>query len=152
MFLIIFLFYFKFFIVYSQGKITPLPKKIPFEKRQFFQNYIFQIFVENFDHLCFTLRSGLHEIPTMIRTFPRGLENSHACKWNSDNFPGITHWKIVSNPFACMVVLQSMGEGLFFFLKVWDRFVPQILYSLGPFLVDWRKTMHAIGFLTIFQE
>ena len=28
-----------------------------------------------------TLRSGLHEIPTMIRTFPHGLENNHACKW-----------------------------------------------------------------------
>ena len=26
-----------------------------------------------------TLRSGLHEIPTMIRTFPHGLENNHAC-------------------------------------------------------------------------
>jgi hypothetical protein len=37
--------------------------------------------------LCCTLRSGLHEIPTVIRTFPHGLENNHACKWFSDNFP-----------------------------------------------------------------
>ena len=37
-----------------------------------------------------TLRSRLNEIPTMIRTFPRRLENNHACKWISDNFPGIT--------------------------------------------------------------
>ena len=41
--------------------------------------------------ICCTLRSGLHEIPTMIRTFPRGWENNHAWKWISDNFPGITH-------------------------------------------------------------
>ena len=39
--------------------------------------------------ICCTLRSGLHEIPTMIRTFPCGLENTHACKWISDNFPGM---------------------------------------------------------------
>ena len=39
--------------------------------------------------LCYPLRSGLHEIPTMIRTFPHGFENNHACKWFSDNFLGI---------------------------------------------------------------
>ena len=40
--------------------------------------------------LCSTLRSGLHEIPSMIHmTFPHGLENNHACKWNFDNFPGM---------------------------------------------------------------
>ena len=38
-----------------------------------------------------TLRTGLHKIPTMIDTFLCGLENTHACKWISDNFPGITH-------------------------------------------------------------
>ena len=27
----------------------------------------------------------------LLRTFPCGLENNHACKWTSDNFPGITH-------------------------------------------------------------
>ena len=36
-----------------------------------------------------TLRSILHEILLMIRTFPRGLENNHACKGISDNFPGV---------------------------------------------------------------
>ena len=36
-----------------------------------------------------TLRSGLHEITTMIRTYPHGLENNHACKRTSDNFPGM---------------------------------------------------------------
>ena len=37
--------------------------------------------------MCCTLRSGLHKIPTMIRTFPHGSENNHACKWISDKFP-----------------------------------------------------------------
>ena len=40
-------------------------------------------------YLRCTLRSGLHGIPTMIRTFPHGLENNHACKWISDNSPRI---------------------------------------------------------------
>ena len=59
--------------------------------------------------ICCTLRSGLHEIPTMIRTFPHELENNHACKWIFENFPRILtyiySWKIVLIPFACMVVL-----------------------------------------------
>ena len=38
-------------------------------------------------YMCCNLRSGLHDIPKMIRTFPHGLENIHACKWISDNFP-----------------------------------------------------------------
>jgi hypothetical protein len=25
----------------------------------------------------------------MIRTYPHGFENNHACKWTSDNFPGM---------------------------------------------------------------
>ena len=40
-------------------------------------------------YVCCTLRSGLHEIPTVIRTYPRGFENNHTCKWTSDNFPGM---------------------------------------------------------------
>ena len=27
----------------------------------------------------------------LLRTCPHGLENTHACKWFSDNFPGIIH-------------------------------------------------------------
>ena len=38
-----------------------------------------------------TLRSGRHEIPTMIRTFSCGLEINHTCKWVFGNFPGIKH-------------------------------------------------------------
>ena len=40
-------------------------------------------------YISCTLRSRLHEIPTVIRTFPHALENNHACKWTSDNFPGM---------------------------------------------------------------
>ena len=36
-----------------------------------------------------TLRSGLHEIPAMIRNFPRGLAKNHACNSISDTFPGM---------------------------------------------------------------
>ena len=39
------------------------------------------------DYIGCTLRSGLHEIPTMIRTFPHGFEKNHAWKWTSDSFP-----------------------------------------------------------------
>ena len=40
-------------------------------------------------HLRCTLRSGLHETTKMIRIFPNGFEINHACKWTSDNFPGM---------------------------------------------------------------
>ena len=36
--------------------------------------------------ICCTHRSGLHEIPTMIRTCPHVLENYHVCKWTSDKY------------------------------------------------------------------
>ena len=32
----------------------------------------------------------------MIRTFPHGLENNHACKWISDNFPGVLTYVLLS--------------------------------------------------------
>ena len=69
-----------------------------------------------------TLRSGQHKIPTMIRTFPHGLDNNHTCKLIYDNFRGMTYickhsWKVIRNPFACLVILQSMGKGLFSSLK-----------------------------------
>ena len=62
-----------------------------------------------------TLRSQLHEIYTMIRTFPHGSENNHACKWTCKIFQECLHmyysWKIVRKPFACMGILQSMLTG-----------------------------------------
>ena len=39
--------------------------------------------------ICCTLRSGLHAIQTMNKTFPHGLEKNHACKLTYDNFPGM---------------------------------------------------------------
>ena len=38
-------------------------------------------------YISCTLRSGIHESPTMIRIFSFGLENNHASKWISDHFP-----------------------------------------------------------------
>ena len=71
-------------------------------------------------YLSCTLRSGLHAIPKMIRTFPHGLENNHACKWISEHFPGVlTHvlfafhlqaW-FSSNPCGKVLFLpKSMGQ------------------------------------------
>ena len=49
-------------------------------------------------NICCTLRSGLHEIPTIMKTFPHGLENNHSCKWISNNFPGmLTYLLILKN-------------------------------------------------------
>ena len=73
-----------------------------------------------------TLRSGLYEIPTMIKSFPCGLENNHACKWISDNFPGITHMsEHLENSYKSICLhgcTPIHEERSFFFLKVWDRF------------------------------
>ena len=41
--------------------------------------------------ICGTLRSGLHGIPKMIRTFQHEFENNHECKWVLNNIPGIIH-------------------------------------------------------------
>ena len=45
-----------------------------------------------------TLRSGLHEILTMIKTFPHRLENNHAFKLTSDMCPGMV---------ICVLFLES---------------------------------------------
>ena len=75
-----------------------------------------------------TLRSGLHEIPTMIRTFPHRLENNHACKWISDNFPGMLTYVLFLENCLKSICMHGCSpihvERSFFFLKVWDRFVP----------------------------
>ena len=68
--------------------------------------------------LCSTLRSGLHEIPSMIHmTFPHGLENNHACKWNFDNFPGmLTSVFFLENeqkkPLHALVFSNQCGQAL----------------------------------------
>ena len=64
----------------------------------------------------------------MIRTFPHGLENNHAFKWISDNFPGMLIYVLFLE--NCLKSICIYGdspihvERFFFFLKVWDRFVP----------------------------
>ena len=68
-----------------------------------------------------TLKSGLHKTPTLIRTFPLGLENKHACKWTSRNadicvIPGklsenhLNAW-LFSNPRGQVLKsIKSMGQ------------------------------------------
>ena len=68
-----------------------------------------------------TLRSGLHEIPTTIRTFAHKLEKSHACKWISRNadvciIPGKLYkihlyvWLFFSPCGKVPFLLKSMGQ------------------------------------------
>ena len=102
------------------------------------------MYLEAFN-VCCTLTSGLHEIPTMVRTFPHGLEYNHICKWISDNFQGmLTYILCLENQlkFICMHGCSPIPVERPFFLKVQDRFVH----------MDWRITMHANGFLIIFLE
>ena len=77
--------------------------------------------------ICCTLRSGLHEIPTMM-TFPHGLKNNHACKWTSDNFQECFQmyysWKIVKKPFSCMVILHVHVDRSVRVTNLWDKYVP----------------------------
>ena len=70
-------------------------------------------------HICCTLRSGLHEIPTMIRTFPHGFENNHACKWISDTFPGMLTYILFLESCLksiCMHGCSPIHVKMFFFL------------------------------------
>ena len=96
-----------------------------------------------------TLRSALNEIPTLISTFPHGLENNHACKWNYDNFSGM---------LTCVLFLENCQKTIcmhcyspihvYRSLRVsnlGDKSVPDFYEEKGPFNVDWRKTMHANG-------
>ena len=106
--------------------------------------------------ICCTLRSGLHEIPTMIRTFPHGLENNHGCKWTCDNFPGmLTYVLFLEN---CQKTICFHGDSPIHVdrsLRVsnlGDKSVPYFSTEKGPFHMDWRTTVHASGVLTIFQE
>ena len=59
------------------------------------------------DCTCCTLRSGLHEVSTMIRTFPHGLENTHACKWISDNFPGMLIYVLFLEKFLKFICIHG---------------------------------------------
>ena len=59
----------------------------------------------------------------MIRTFPHGFENNHACKWTSDNFPGMLtcivpgklsenhlHAYLFSNPCGQVLKVSNLGD------------------------------------------
>ena len=78
--------------------------------------------------VCCTLRSWLYEIPTMIMTFPHGLENNHACKWISDNFPGMLTFILFLENCPKSISMHGYSaihvEWSFFFLKLLDTFVP----------------------------
>ena len=62
------------------------------------------------------------------RTFSHGLENTHACKWILDNFPGIIHMSAFLENCQKSICMHGCSpihvKRSFFFLKVWDRFVP----------------------------
>ena len=106
--------------------------------------------------LSCTVRSGLHEIPTMIRTYPHGLENKHACKWTFGNFPGmITYILFLENcqkticmdGYSPIRVDRSLRVS-----NLGDKYVPYFQEEKLPFHMDWRTTMHANEFQTIFLE
>ena len=90
-----------------------------------------QVKVLPHQNICCSLRSRLHEIPTMIRTIPHGLEDNHACKWLSDNFPGILTYVLFLenclNPFACKVVCQSTWKGPFSSYKYGTDLSPRLI-------------------------
>ena len=90
---------------------------------------IFGFFHER-PYKCCTHRSGLHEITTMIRTFTLGLENSHACKWISDNFLGmLTYVLFLENCLKSICMhgcSQSTWKGPFSSLKYGTYLSPRV--------------------------
>ena len=101
--------------------------------------------------LCCTLRSGLHVIPTMVRTFPCGLENIHASKWISDNTYVSIPGKL-SDFHLYLLLLSIPGDKVLKVSNIWDKSVLYISEENRPFSMDLRTTMQANGFLTTFQE
>ena len=87
-----------------------------------------QICTNKYINVYVALGSGLHEILTMIRTFPRGFQNNHSCKWISDNFLGMLTFLLFLENCLKSICMHGCSpihkERSFFFLKVWDRFVP----------------------------
>ena len=69
-------------------------------------------------YISCTLRSGLHEIPTMNRTFPHGLEYNQF----SDNFPGMLKNILFLENCLKSVCLYGCSpihvERSFFFIKL----------------------------------
>ena len=107
-----------------------------------------------FSSICCTLRSGLQEIQTNIRTFPHGLENNHACKWTFDYFPGMLIYVLfLENCQNTICVHGSSPIHVERSIRVLNLGVKRKEKKRkGPFHMDWRTTMHGNGFWTIFQE
>ena len=91
-----------------------------------------------------------------IRTFPYRVENNHAYKWISENFPRILTYLLFLESFLKSICMHGFSpihvEMSIFFLKAGDWFVPSIWFFYGSVHMDFRITMHANGFLTTFQE
>ena len=82
-------------------------------------------------------------------TFPHALENNHACKWTSNNFPGmIIYVLFLENCQETMCMHGYSPIHVDRFLRVWhlgDKSVPYFWEQKGPFHVDWRTTMNEYG-------
>ena len=88
-----------------------------------------------------TLRSGLHEIPTVIRTFPHWLENNHAWKWTSDNFPGMLRYVLFLKNckkkffFGWFGLTKHGGNHSSWWIRyLWSKGISQILAYFEMFL------------------
>ena len=86
----------------------------PHSSRQASPNYFVSNFV-NLNCVCCTLRSWVHPISMLFRTFSPRLEDIDTFQCSSDNFniddisQGVC--KTVRTSFYCIIVLQSRGEG-----------------------------------------
>ena len=104
--------------------------------------------------LCCTLRSRQHKIPTMIRTFSCGFENTHACKWISDNLLGITHMsaflencqKIICI-YCCSKTQRTRSLRV---SNLGDKFVPYILEEKDLFPWIWEQPCKQIDIRQFF--
>ena len=77
-----------FLTIFSNADISVIPGK--FSKIHFHA----WLFSNPGGKVLFLLKSMGQICPLdliLLRTCPHGLENNHACKWFSDNFPGIIH-------------------------------------------------------------
>ena len=104
--------------------------------------------------VCWTLRSGLHKIPKMFRTFPHG---EHPCMevhfWQfarNNTYIGIPGK--MSEIHLYVLLFSNPGEKVLKSINPRLKISPILLRKKGPFPMDWRTTMPANGFLTTLQE
>ena len=93
-----------------------------------------------------TLRTEIHEILTLIRTFPHGLENKHACKWTSDSFPGMLTYELFLENCQKTICMQGYSiihvDMSFRVSNQGDKSVLYFQEEKRPLHMDWRSTMH----------